>query len=299
MSVRMRLVESYLRRQPNTLRTPEAIQEALARKPPRETPVPRSLRKRCEVKESMVDGFPVTTLTPLRGGTGCQLIYLHGGAYVNGIVGAHWSMIGAIIKNTGATVIVPSYGLAPRYTAADAYPLLETVYAHAVADAPGAPVYLAGDSAGGALALGLAIHLRDKALPEPAALFLFSPWLDASMSNPDAAALVKKDVMLDIPGMAWCGQQWAGDQDVRDPLISPIFDTLEGLPPTFIYQGGHDILLADVEKFAAKVKAAGLPLTVHIEPKGFHVYMGVVCAPESRKVLRQLASVMAKECPRS
>ncbi|MFD4724001.1 alpha/beta hydrolase fold domain-containing protein [Streptomyces seoulensis] len=294
MSVGMRLVEFWLRRQPKALRSPEAIQESLAKTPPREAPVPRSLRRRCEVKESVVDGFPMTTLTPRRGGTDCRLIYLHGGAYVNGIVAAHWWLIGAIIKKTGATVIVPSYGLAPRYTAADAYPFLERVYADAVAD--GAPVYVAGDSAGGALALGMAIYVRDKPLSPPAALFLFSPWLDASISNPDAKALVKKDAMLDIPGLAWCGRQWAGNQNVHDPLVSPIFDTLKDLPPTFIYQGGHDILLADVKKFAAKAKAAGLPLTVRVEPKGFHVYMGVVFTPESRKVVREVASVMARKC---
>ncbi len=288
----MTLVRTVLSRQANVLRTPATIQAALAETPRDDAPIPRGLRNRSHTVESTLNGFRVTTLTPHRGASGTELIYLHGGAYVNPLVRAHWSIIGAIMKRTGATVTVPSYGLAPRHTAADAYPLLETIYSDVLQRAQGADVYLAGDSAGGGLALGLSIALRDKGTPPPAGVFLFSPWLDASMSNASASALVPQDVMLDVPGLAWCGMQWAGSTDVRDPRISPLYGDLSGLPPTYIYQGGHDIFLADVMKFADKAAATGMQLDLQVSIDGFHVFVGAPGLPESRTVFRHVAHVM-------
>ena len=288
----MTVVTKFLGFQPNVLRTTTSIQTALASSPRTDAPVPRFLRRTCHVDEATLDGFPVVTLTPRRPGESAELIYLHGGAYVNPLVRAHWSIIGAIIKRTGATVTVPSYGLAPQHTAADAYPFLEALYARVQHRAAGRDVYLAGDSAGGGLALGLAIDLCSKGMSRPTGLFLFSPWLDVSMSNPEAAALVPMDVMLDIPGLAWCGEQWAGAMDTRDPLVSPMFGDLSQLPPTFIYQGGRDIFLADAHKFAGRAVDVGAPVELRVTDGGFHVFVGASALPESRQVFQQVAQVM-------
>jgi monoterpene epsilon-lactone hydrolase len=291
MSQSMNLVRAVLARQPNVLRTPESIQAGLATGRS-EAPVPKQLRRKHSVEKTVVGGFPVTTLTPRNAGSRNEIIYLHGGAYVNPIVGAHWSIISALMKRTGATVTAPMYGLAPQHTISDALPFLDTVVSSVAARAGDKSIYLVGDSAGAGLALALALRLRDSAGPRVGGLFLFSPWLDPSMSNPAAPALVPYDVMLDIPGLAWCGQQWAGDVDVRDPSVSPMFADLTGLPPTFVYQGGHDIFLADAIGFTTLAHDAGMPVELRLYPDGFHVFVGATFLPESRAVLSHVAEVI-------
>lgn len=293
MSLAMTAVRAVLSHQNNVLRTPESIQSALDRvRTP--APVTRRLRRRCHVEESVVGGLPVTTLIPRQAASAAEIIYLHGGAYVNPVVGAHWSIIDALIARTGATVTVPMYGLAPEHTVAEAIPFLEEVLSEVEARRHDRPVYFAGDSAGGGLALALSLHLRDHQGVTPAGLFLFSPWLDASMSNAAAGALVPYDVMLDIPGLAWCGTQWAGPLEVRHPYVSPIHADLSGLPPVFVYQGGRDIFMPDAIAFTEKSRLAGTDTHLELYPDGFHVFMGATFTPEARAVFNDVAQVVSR-----
>ena len=109
------------------------------------------------------------------------------------------------------------------------------MYRQVTARAGSRPVYLAGDSAGGGLCLGLAIRYRDQEERLPEALFLFYPFLDATLSNPDIALIRPLDMMLDVPGLRWCAQQWAAGWPLTDPRISPLYDSFAKLPPVFIY----------------------------------------------------------------
>ncbi|MFJ3812563.1 alpha/beta hydrolase fold domain-containing protein [Streptomyces sp. NPDC090073] len=289
MSLAMKLTALLLRRKPNVFVTEERLREALRHNPP-DAPVPDSLRRSCRVTTETVDGHEVITLTPRSGPTGTQVIYLHGGVYVRPLVSAHWRIIEDLIRRTGATFVVPLYGLAPRYTADDAYRFLDTVYETVVQRAGDRPVLLAGDSCGAGLSVGLAIRCRNEGLRPPTGLILFSPWLDVTMTNPGIPALTKLDPMLAPAGFVAAGQDWAGGRSVTDPLVSPLHDTLEKLPPITIHQGGHDILLPDAEKFAAKARAAGTPTTLHLWPTAFHVFVAAPWTPEGRHALRDAAT---------
>ena len=110
-----------------------------------------------------MEGHSVFTLTPKVGGTGIELIYTYGGAYVNPLVRPHWSLIRALVAASRATVTVPLYGLAPEHTVDQALPFLESVYRQVLARAQGRRVYLGGDSSGGALALVQAVHTNPAA----------------------------------------------------------------------------------------------------------------------------------------
>ncbi|MFF7967023.1 alpha/beta hydrolase [Streptomyces sp. NPDC007903] len=288
MSLAMKLTELLLRRKPNVFVTEERLREALRHNPP-DAPVPESLRRSCLVSTETVDGHEIITLTPESGATGPEVIYLHGGAYVRPLVSAHWRIIAALIRQTGATVTVPLYGLAPRHTADDAYRFLDSVYRTVVQRAGDHPVFLAGDSCGAGLSVGLAIRCRDEGLRPPAGLLLFSPWVDVTMTTPGIAALTGLDPMLAPAGFVAAGRDWAGDRSVTDPLVSPLHDTLKDLPPISIYQGGHDILLPDAEKFAAKARAAGTHVDLHLWPTAIHVFVGAGWTPEARQALRDAA----------
>ena len=160
-------------------------------------PVTDKLRELCEVTTEQIDGRDVVTLVPKIGGTGVEVIYTHGGAYVHPVTGLHWNLVQAMIERTGATFTVPLYKLAPGGTMPEAYALLDKVYAAVTARAAGEhPVFVAGDSAGGGLALGQAIRYRDAHVAPPAGVILFSPWVELTMTNPAIDRYERKDPLL-------------------------------------------------------------------------------------------------------
>jgi epsilon-lactone hydrolase len=256
---------------------------------PGAAPVSAPLRRACTVKSEQIAGRSVVTLTPRRNSTGVQLVYLHGGAYIGSLVPAHWRIIRTLIEKTGATVTVPFYGLAPEETVGQAFEFLDFVYAAVRERAGEHGVVLAGDSAGAALAVGEAIRCRDAGTAPPSALILFSPWVDATMTNPDIGAVAPRDPSLIPARLVVAGAWWAGDRPTSDPLVSPINDSLRGLPPMYVYQGGRDVFLPDASLFVAKVTAAGGTAVLRVYPTGFHVFMGASWTPEARNALSDAA----------
>ena len=270
-----------------------ARKEYLHREYPAPAPVPRGLRKACEVREEQIHGNQVFTLTPRESASGLHVLYTHGGGYVHPLMTLHWSIIRKLIESTGATVTAPIYPLAPEHTWAEAYSLLEEVYRRIIGSASPLQVILCGDSAGGGLALGQAILYRDKGLPLPGRIMLFSPWLDITMSNPSAAATEKEDVILTAAALTAMGRMWAGEDDRRSPLLSPIFGDLSGLPPIDVFQGTHDIFIGDARLLARKVKAAGGEIDLHEYPGAFHVFVAAIFTPEARDAFQSIAQTAA------
>jgi epsilon-lactone hydrolase len=254
------------------------------RRPP--APIPPALRARNLVQVETVAGREVVTLTPADGGSARELVYLHGGSYAHEMQALHWGIVDRLQRGTGATVTVPHYGLAPEHTAPDAYALLDTVYAAVRARAGSRAVSLVGDSAGAGLAVGVAMSLRDRGEAPPASLVLFSPWVDATMDNPDIAPIEPADRVLGVAGLRAAALDWAGAWTPSHPLVSPVNGSLGGLPPTTILQGGRDVFLPDVRRFARLARAAGTAVDLRIYPAGFHVFVAAHWTPEGRSALR-------------
>ena len=255
---------------------------------PLPAPIPRWLRTRCDIQRDTVLGSTVYRLRPRRGGSGLELIYVHGGAYVAPLSRFHWRIIRELIRETGANVTVPLYPLAPEHGYQQAYALLYAVYREVLASAPASRVVLAGDSAGGGLALGMTMDMRGRALPLPAMLVLFSPWLDVTMSNPEAAAIAPRDLVLGLEGLRLAGSWWARGDDPRSPRVSPLFGELGGLPPIVVFQGTDDVFLPDVRLLRDRVLAAGGDLTLHETPGAFHVFVAATVTPEARTAFRRV-----------
>lgn len=262
---------------------------------PAPAPIPGSLRERCGIREEQVQGQPVFTLIPKAGWSAAHIIYTHGGGYVDALRTPHWWIIDRLIEETGATVTVPIYPLAPEHTYRTAYALLEAVYRAVTEATPAARVVLCGDSAGGGLALGQAMHYRDLGLPLPGRVILFSPWVDITGSNPAAAVVETYDPMLALSGMIEIGRWWAGGDDRRSPLLSPLYGDLSGLPPLDVFQGTYDVLLPDARKLKEGVDAAGGEIHLYEYPGAFHVFVGATFTPEAhdafQKVARSVATV--------
>ncbi len=122
---------------------------------------------------------------------------------------------------------------------------------------------------------------------------LFSPWVDATLSDPQVLEAEKLDVMLSIDWLREAGRWWAGDHDPKTPLVSPLYGDLRGLAPIQVYIGTHDLFLPDSRRLNERVLAAGGKIEQHETLGGFHVFMGATFTPEAKEVYRQIAESLA------
>jgi triacylglycerol lipase len=217
---------------------------------------PALLTRGITVKRSTFADMPVWVLSgdPRRYAQR-TVVALHGGAYVVEPTILHWFDYGLIARKTGATVIVPIYPLAPRGTAADVVPAIADLLTAQIAGHEPGAVRVYGDSAGGGLALAAVQELLRRGCEVPARMVLLSPWLDIGLRNPAIAEV--SDPLLAQESLARCGTLWAGDLDPRDPMVSPLYGPLAGLPPTFVYSGSRDILHPDILALRDRAKQTG------------------------------------------
>jgi acetyl esterase/lipase len=195
------------------------------------------------VQRSEFDGMLVYELAPANP-SGKYVVALHGGAYVVQPTILHWVEYGAMARDTGATVVVPIYPLAPQGTASTVVPQTADLISSQIEQRGAENVSIYGDSSGGGLALAAAQELVRRDDPVPSHMVLLSPWLDVSMSNP--AIQFVDDPVWSVSVLLMHGQLWAGDLDPTDPLVSPLYGSLAGLPPTAVYSGNLDVLAPDV-----------------------------------------------------
>lgn len=211
------------------------------------------------------------------------MLFIHGGVYSYEIDPFHWRLIEDLHRRTGLRFVVPIMTLSPLATASVTVPavadLAEEVGAHAIF----------GDSSGGGLALAAAMLLRDRGLAPR--LILSAPWLDISGTNPRLAELDASDPWLAVPGTQAAGALYRAEVAADDPLVSPLFGSLDGLGPVTLFCGTRDILLADAERFIPLAEAAGLPLDAHIGEGMIHNYP-LLPIPEGRAARIVIARAM-------
>lgn len=212
------------------------------------------------------------------------ILFLHGGGYTLGSPDTHKSLASHLAAATRASVLLPKYRLAPEHP----YPAaLEDALAayRALLDRhqPG-DIVIGGDSAGGGLALCTAIALRDAGLALPSALLLISPWTDLSLSGETITSMSEIDPMLPRAWSQRAAQAYRGGLPLTDPRISPLFATLEGLPPMLIQVGSDEILLSDAQRLAERARAASVDVRLQVEQglwHDFQVHAGVLKAADA------------------
>ncbi|WP_331251634.1 alpha/beta hydrolase fold domain-containing protein [Rhodococcus opacus] len=220
-------------------------------------PPPSPLLPGVRLSADRTRGFPVFTIEPDSGRYGKTVIDFHGGAYVREIVSFHWLFARTITAAASVRLLLPIYPLAPHRTAArtvaDAADIVESAISTQGAD----NVAVIGDSAGGGIALAAAQELKRRGAPQPSRLILLSPWLDVTMSDPAQATIEKRDILLARGGLKEAGQFYAGDLEVTDWRVSPLFGDLTGLAPMSVYTGTHDILVTDSRALTQRARDAG------------------------------------------
>ena len=201
----------------------------------------------------------------------CTVLYLHGGAYCVGSPVTHRAITSHLARRTAARIFVADYRLAPEYAFPAAVDDAVAAYRALLGDG-GSPQRIAiiGDSAGGGLALATALRLRDLGEPLPAALVLFSPWVD--LGTPDRGVEPAGETMLSRAWTAECARLYLGGRDSNDPLASPINGDLRGLPPTLVQVGQDELLLSDSRRLHAALAAASVPVELQEYPRRWHVF---------------------------
>lgn len=219
-----------------------------------------------------VDGVEVT----IQGNADENVIlYFHGGVYVIGTAAASVPLVGELVRRTGAKAISLDYRLGPEhpYPAAieDARAAYEGLLAHGVA--PGR-IALAGESAGGGLAVATLLALREAGTALPSCAFAMSPYVDLTLSGQTLTEKQALDPVLTPDGLRVRVPDYVGGADAADPLISPIFGDLSGLPALLIQVGSHEVLLSDALRLAERAARADVAVNLEVTPGVPHVFQG-------------------------
>ncbi|HLL75216.1 MAG TPA: alpha/beta hydrolase [Pyrinomonadaceae bacterium] len=220
------------------------------------------------------------------------VLYLHGGGYVSCSPATHRPVTAALARLTGSRVFAPDYRLAPehRYPAAldDAVAAYRRLLDRGV---PPASLSVAGDSAGGGLALALLLRARDGGLPTPASAVCFSPWTDLAGTGRSVRANDGRCAMFRTPNIEEFASAYLGAASALDPYASPAHAAdFGGLPPVLLQVGSTELLLDDARAVHEKITAAGGESRLEVYEDLMHCWQmldGLV--PEARAALRSAA----------
>ena len=225
------------------------------------------------VSPAQLGGLLGEWLRPQGASAAGVVLYLHGGAYITGSCHTHRGLAGHLARAAASDCFLLDYRLAPEHPFPAAVDDALAAYLALQAAQPARPVALAGDSAGGGLALALALRLRDAGHTAPAAMALLSPWTDLALSLPTHVSKAAVDPFFpDTSTLSAAAQMYAAQTPRTHPLVSPHYASLHGLPPTLIHVGEHEALLGDAQALAATMRAAGTPVQLHEFAGMWHVW---------------------------
>jgi epsilon-lactone hydrolase len=203
------------------------------------------------------------------------ILYFHGGVYVIGTAAATVPLVGDVVRRTGGRAVTLDYRLGPEhaYPAAveDARAAYEGLLAQGV---PPGQIALAGESAGGGLVVATLLALREAGIALPSCGYLMSPYVDLTLAGETLTEKEAFDPVLTPAGLRVRVPDYVGGADAADPLISPIFADLSGLPPLLIQVGSHEILLSDALRLAARAALCDVAVTLEVTPGVPHVFQG-------------------------
>jgi len=235
--------------------------------------------------------FPAYVVTARGSAPHRTVVYCHGGGYTTPMDRAHVAYAARLASGLDARVVLPAYPLAPEHAWRDSHDALVSL-----AERCGSSdeLILAGDSAGGGLALALALSLRDRGRVSPSRLLLIAPWVDLTTSTPETEQYDEIDTWLFLSKLRAYASWWAGSpEDLGRPEVSPGLSDLAGLPPALMFCGTRDLLLPGCRLLARRAAEAGWDLT-YVEEEGLiHVYPIMPLLPEARQAWRVTREFLA------
>lgn len=219
------------------------------------------------------------------------ILYLHGGGFRIGSIASHRDLIAQIAQTSSCRVLAINYRLAPEHRFPAALDDTLTAYRYLLDQGlRPADIALAGDSAGGNLALAAMLALRDRGETLPAAAALMSPWTDLAATGASYESRAEVDPVHQRAMILALAKNYLGaDGDPRHPLASPLYARLSGLPPLLIQVGDRETVQDDSTAFAAKAKAVGVNIELQVWSGMIHVFQMLPEIPQAREALAELA----------
>jgi acetyl esterase/lipase len=201
------------------------------------------------------------------------ILFLHGGGYVSGSLDSHRHMIAEAGRQAHARTLALDYRLAPEHPFPAALEDALSGYAFLIAEGvEPRRIAIAGESAGGGLAVAALISMRDTVMPLPACAWLSSPWTDLELSGASMTDKAATDPLIQRPYLAELAAMYLDGADPRSPLVSPIHADLKGLPSMLIQVGSAETLLDDAVRLANVAGAADMRVTLEIWPEMIHAW---------------------------
>jgi len=224
-------------------------------------------------------------------------VHVHGGAYVLGGGDGTVSEAAAIAAAVGIPVVSVDYRMPP----ADPFPAAVddtvAVFEALLAEHPAGTLALGGTSAGGALALSTALKLAETGRDLPGAIFAGTPWSDLTQTGDTQFTNEGIDrVLVGYQGLlSESAKLYAGDHDLTEPLLSPIYGDFEGFPPTLLVTGTRDLFLSDTVRTHRKLRRAGVTAELHVFEGMSHAgYLVVPDSPEAQEAWGELGRFLAE-----
>jgi acetyl esterase/lipase len=255
--------------------------------PPERTglPAPESLTARRDGAAAVMADKPTAPGTTAQdetiGGVGCvvcrpaaptsTVLYLHGGGYRLGAARSWTSFATGLAAAADTQVVIADYRLAPEHPFPAALHDAAAVFEALQADHVG-PLFVAGDSAGGGLAVALTVAASQSRQPLPDGLIVLSPWVDLTLRSETFATRADTDQFFPRDSAAEAAESYLQGADPRDPLASPLLADLTGFPKTLIFAGGAETLLGDGLSLCTALVAAGSSVEAHFPAGMQHVW---------------------------
>jgi acetyl esterase/lipase len=241
-------------------------------------------------------GIPAEWIVPAGLIAGRTVLYLHGGSFNAGSIGTHRSLAANLALALRARTLIIDYRLAPEHPFPAGLQDVAAAYEWLLEQpTPPSDLILAGDSAGGGLVLSLLIDLRDRRRPLPRMGVCLSPATDLTMSDVSIRTHAVSDLVLETRNMHQSVDIYLRETDPRNPLASPMFADLHGLPPLLLHVGSEEMLLSDSTEFAARAEAAGVKVTLEVWPRMQHVWhFAASFVPEGREAILHVAQFVER-----
>ncbi len=225
------------------------------------------------------------------------ILYVHGGGYVMGSAGSHRDMTGRLSQAAGARVLSLNYRLAPEHPFPA--PVDDSVAAYRWLLGQGiqaSNIAIAGDSAGGGLALAALIAIRDAGEPVPAAGIGISPWVDMEGTGESMTTRAAVDPVVQKEGLLGMAKIYLGGADPKNPLAAPLHANLAGLPPLLIQVGDSETLLDDATRITERARKADVDVTLKVwdeMPHVWHLFAPIL--PEGRQAIEEIGAFFKEQ----
>ena len=259
------------------------------------------LPKGIKAVKELAGGVLAEWLIPPGVSNGRVVLYLHGGSYISGSCNSHRSIAANIASASKARALTLDYRLAPEHPHPAAVEDAVAAYKWLInGQVDPKRLAIAGDSAGGGLAVALLVSLRDRNIPLPAACVCLSPWTDLTFTGESWKSKAAVDLIIyDYKERAFAKMFLAGI-DPKTPLASPLYADLKGLPPLLVQVGTDEVLLADSTRLVERAKQAGVNAVIDEWEKMQHVWQFAASfIPEGRRAIDRIGEFINKNCVRT